>query len=122
MKTKHRVLDFEAPNNGLDNPALPFTLICIQRALVLAEVPGIRCTNQPNGTQSFEYIVGSPVGLFIADITTRARKGANIPSPREALAMFGQCCHSPLPCGAPVTCHNSDQLATQKTKPDASAS
>jgi hypothetical protein len=122
MKTATRVLDFEAPNNGLDSPELPFTLICIQRALVLAEVPGIRCTNQPNGMQCFEYIVGSPVGLFIADITAKARKGEGIPSPRQVLTLFGHCCHSPLPCGAPVSCHNSDQLTTQKTKPDASAS
>ncbi len=53
MNTKHRVLDYEAPNNGKGSPELPMTLICIYRALLQAPVPGIRWTNTLSGEQRF---------------------------------------------------------------------
>jgi len=91
MKTVTRILDYHAPNNGLDSPELPRALICIFRALLLAEVPGIRCTNTLQGGQNFETAGGTPVHTFMEHITAKARKGESIPSPREALTMFGQC-------------------------------
>jgi hypothetical protein len=120
MKTKTRILDYAAPNNGLDAKELPQTLFCIFRALLLAQVPGIRCINGLNGTQEFETAVGTPADTFMRHITEKARKGEDIPSPREALRMFGQCCHSPLPCGAPVSCDTAGAIPTpQKDKPAA---
>ena len=116
MKTVTRVLDYRATNNGLDAPELPRALICISRALLLAQVPGIRCTNTLQGEQNFETAGGTPVHTFMEHITAKARKGESIPSPREALAMFGQCCHSPIPCGAPVDCHSVANLDPAKTK------
>lgn len=119
MKTTSRILDYQAENNGLDAPELPRALICIYRALLLAEVPGIRCTNSLRGVQSFESAGDTPVHTFMAHITEKARKGESIPSPREALAMFGQCCHSPIPCGAPADCHSVTNLDPEKQNPSA---
>jgi len=120
MTTKNRILDYQVANNGKDAPELPTSLICIQRALLLAQIPGIRCTNKPNGEQYFELADATPAQLFMAAITEKARQGENIPSPREALAMFGQCCHSPLPCGAPVSCDTAGAVPTpQKDMPAA---
>ena len=113
MKSPARVLDYDARDNGLKATELPMGLICIQRALLLAMVPGIRCTNRSTGVQDFETSDGTPVHLFMRHITEQARRGEDIPSPREALAMFGQCCHSPLPCGAPVDCHSVTNLNPQ---------
>jgi hypothetical protein len=115
----HRILDLQAENNGLDAPELPRALICIHRALLLAEVPGIRCTNTLHGEQRFDTAEDTPVHTFMAHITAKARKGEAIPSPREALAMFGLCCHSPIPCGAPVDCHSVTNLDPKKQSPSA---
>ena len=114
MSITHRILDYQAKNNGLDAPELPRALVCIHRALLLAAVPGIRCTNNLCGEQRFETIVGTPVDTFMAHITAKARRGQSIPSPREALAMFGLCCHSPIPCGAPVDCRSATKLRPRK--------
>jgi hypothetical protein len=116
MTKTNRVLDYQAENNGLDAPELPRALICIYRALLLAMVPGIRCTNTLHGEQRFDAADGTPMHTFMAHITAKARKGEGIPSPREALAMFGRCCHSPIPCGAPVDCHSVSNLDSTKTK------
>lgn len=119
MKIVHRVLDYSAPGNGLGAPELPMTLICIQRALLMAEVPGIRCTNQPNGEQRFETADGYPVHLFMTNLMDKAHKGEEIPLPREVLAMFGVPCFSPLPCGSPVKC---DYLYAEANTPAQNAS
>lgn len=119
MKHTNRIVDYASQNNGLDAPELPRALICIFRALLLAEVPGIRCTNNLRGDQNFETVDDTPVHTFMAHITAKARKGESIPSPREALAMFGLCCHSPIPCGAPVDCHSVTNLDTEKQNPSA---
>ncbi len=115
MKTQTRVIDYTAPQNGAADKELPMVLVCIQRALLLAAVPGIRCTNKASGEQFFETAGDTPVHVFMNHIMQKARAGESIPSPREALALFGQCCHSPLPCGAPVACDNAAALL-QKTK------
>ena len=120
MKIKTRILDYAAPNNGLDAKELPQGLTCIFRALLLAQVPGIRCTNGLNGIQDFDTAEGTPAHTFMLHLTEKARKGEEIPSPRDALRMFGQCCHSPLPCGAPVSCDTVGAISTpQKDKPAA---
>lgn len=117
MTKVNRVLDYQAENNGLDAPELPRALICIYRALLLAEVPGLRCTNSLQGVQNFETAGDTPVHTFMAHITAKARKGESIPSPREALVMFGLCCHSPIPCGAPVDCHSVTNLDPKNKTP-----
>jgi hypothetical protein len=118
MKTFTRILDHEADNAGWGLPELPMMLICIHRALVTAEVPGIRCTNLPDGGQRFETAYGTPVHTYLHDLKKRVRAGGELPSPRQVLTMFGVCCSSPLPCGAPpLPGCNAKTTTTQKTKP-----
>ena len=102
MKITKRVFDYTDSDSVQDSPELSAVLICIQRALLLAWVPGIRCTNELNGIQNFELADGTPASLYINELQDKARKGEPIPSPREVLTLFGLPCFSNLPCGAPV--------------------
>ena len=102
MNTVRHVIDYTASGIRVDAPEMPLALICIKRALLLAGVPGIRCTNQLDGEQKFEIAEGTPVAFYVDHLIDKARKGETVPSPREVLALFGLPCFSALPCGAPV--------------------
>lgn len=102
MNTLRRVVDYTASGTRLDSTEMPIMLICLQRALLLAEVPGVRCTNEFNGEQKFEIADGTPLALYFNQLKEKARKGEAIPTPREVLTLFGLPCFSALPCGAPA--------------------
>jgi hypothetical protein len=106
MTVIRRVIDYTNSDSVIDAPELPLALICIKRALLLAEVPGIRCTNNLKGEQKFELAEGTPVSLYLNELIDKARKGENLPTPREVLTLFGLPCFSTLPCGAPVPMFN----------------
>ncbi len=106
MNSIRHVIDYTNSNSGVDAPDLLVALICIQRALLLAEVPGIRCTNDLNGNQKFELAEGTLVAVYLDELTEKARRGEPIPTPREVLTLFELPCFSTLPCGAPVPMFN----------------
>ena len=117
MKINYRVIDYTAADSGVVSTGLPVTLICIYRALLIAEVPGIRCTNDLNGEQKFELADGTPLSLYLNEIIEKARRGEPLPTPGQVLTLFGLPCFSTLPCGAPVPISNgsSNTLSTSVT-------
>ena len=115
MKIIRRAIDQAASNPKAASAEMPNSLVCIHRALMLAEVPGIRCTNQTNGEQLFELARGTPVSLYLDKLADKARKGEPLPSPREVLAVFGRPCFSALPCGAPIPFDNSGSCTPTTT-------
>jgi hypothetical protein len=106
MTVIRRVIDYTNSDSVIDAPELPLALICIKRALLLAEVPGIRCTNNLKGEQKFELAEGTPVSFYLDKLIQKARNGEPIPTPRQVLTLFGSPCFSTLPCGAPVPIFN----------------